>query len=141
MQAAGLYLPSNMQANIFEMSSHALSVKFSNSYGNSFGDLFRDEGANPGQGQPNSRGLSWGEATAAGQGRPSSSGLFLREDVKMERDHPSGSGLQGQSNPVLAAGRGVTNGAKNSCRPKQKQGGRAGWGSRPKGQYPPNSSI
>ena len=46
MQAAEIYLPLNMQANVFEMSSHALCVRFS--YGNAFGDLFRGEGGGAG---------------------------------------------------------------------------------------------
>jgi len=73
MQAAGVYLPRNMQANVFEMSSHALSLRFSSSYGNTFGDLFRGRGA--GVGEVHSSGVAVHVQTSpilpAGGGTPS----------------------------------------------------------------------
>jgi hypothetical protein len=50
VQAAGVFLPRNMDSKVFEMQSHALSVRFASTQGTAFGDLFRGEGAGVGEG-------------------------------------------------------------------------------------------
>ena len=44
LQAAGVYLPLQIETQTFEMQSHAMSIRYSRVHESSFGDLFNDIG-------------------------------------------------------------------------------------------------